>query len=60
MQRIALTVLSLVSIASAQQGGAPDATKGRGRGPQAPAVVSPELMPDRHVVFRISPRWRRP
>ncbi len=53
MKRIAVAVLSLASIASAQQGGAPDAAKGRGRGPQAPAMVSPEMMPDRHVVFRI-------
>lgn len=25
----------------------------RGRGPQGPQVISPEVMPDRHIVFRI-------
>ncbi len=27
--------------------------RGGGRGPQAPAVVSPEVLPDRHLTFRI-------
>jgi enterochelin esterase family protein len=38
----------------AQQPAAPPAQPGRGgRGPQAPAFVSPEVQPDRHVAFRI-------
>jgi enterochelin esterase-like enzyme len=32
---------------------APQAGRGGARGPQAPAVVSPEVMPDRHLAFRI-------
>jgi enterochelin esterase-like enzyme len=45
------------ALASAQdaRAGAPPAQTGRGggRGAQAPAVVSPEVMPDRHLAFRI-------
>ncbi len=44
------------SPATAQEarGAAPPAQgRGGGRGPQAPAVVSPEVMPDRRVAFRI-------
>jgi enterochelin esterase family protein len=51
----ALAVFSMVSFvpdAPAQQG-APRAGKGGGRGAQAPTVVSPEIMADRRVVFRI-------
>jgi enterochelin esterase family protein len=44
--------LSLGPLVSAQQGAAPPAAGGRGAA-QAPQVVSPELMPDRTVVFRI-------
>lgn len=60
----ALAISSVLSIAWAQSGAAPAASgapaagggpaaRGGGRGPQAPAVISPEIMPDRHVVFRI-------
>src|SRR5258708_20969593 len=39
---------------SPQPGTPPAAQPGRGgRGPQAPAFVSPEVQPDRHVTFRI-------
>jgi enterochelin esterase family protein len=47
-----VTGLSLGPLVSAQQGAAPPAAGGRG-GAQAPPVVSPEVMPDRTVVFRI-------
>lgn len=53
----ALIVLSTAGWASAQdaRAGAPPAQPGRGggRGAQAPAVVSPEVMPDRRLAFRI-------
>jgi enterochelin esterase-like enzyme len=56
--RKALLVLFLATtIAAAQQ--APEPAKrpepqaGRGRGPQVPAVVSPEVLPDHRIVFRI-------
>jgi enterochelin esterase-like enzyme len=58
--RFAVSVLFVVSTApwaSAQdaRGSAPPPAQGRGggRGPQAPAFVSPEVMPDRHLTFRI-------
>ena len=46
-----ICVFAIASIASAQQ--APSATKG-GRGPQGPAVVSPEVLADKRVVFRLN------
>ena len=59
----ALALASLVypEIASAQQQGAAPATQpttqaargGRGRGPQGPVVISPQVSEDRHVTFRI-------
>jgi enterochelin esterase-like enzyme len=56
-----LAVLALVSLAFAQQpappaAGQPPAAAGRGagRGAGGPQFVSPEVMPDRHVVFRIA------
>jgi len=53
----ALFVVSTATWASAQdaRGSAPPPSQGRGggRGPQAPAVVSPEVLPDRHLTFRI-------
>jgi enterochelin esterase family protein len=49
-----LAALTLSPLVSAQQGGTPPAQPGRGgRGPQAPAVVSPEVSADRRVTFRI-------
>ena len=53
----ALFVVSTAPWASAQEarGSAPPPPQGRGggRGAQAPAVVSPEVLPDRHLTFRI-------
>jgi enterochelin esterase-like enzyme len=57
---IALATLVYPEIAFAQQGAAP-ATQpttqpgrgGRGRGPQGPVVISPQVSEDRHVTFRI-------
>ncbi|MEO8520377.1 MAG: alpha/beta hydrolase-fold protein [Acidobacteriota bacterium] len=53
----ALVTLSTAAMAFAQEGrtGAPPAPAGRGggRGAQAPAVISPEVLPDRHITFRI-------
>ena len=51
-----LALLCVPSFAVAQdaRGAAPPAQgRGGGRGPQAPAVVSPEVMSDRRVTFRI-------
>jgi len=51
-----MALLSVPSAAIAQEarGAAPPAQgRGGGRGPQAPAVVSPEVMADRRVAFRI-------
>ena len=51
-----LAVVFMPSPATAQEarGAAPPAQgRGGGRGPQAPAVVSPEVMADRRVAFRI-------
>jgi enterochelin esterase family protein len=47
-----LAGLAVGRLVSAQQAVAPPAAGGRG-GAQAPPVVSPEVMPDRTVVFRI-------
>jgi enterochelin esterase family protein len=49
---LTLAALALGSFVSAQQAAAPPAAGGRGTA-QAPTVVSPEVMPDRTVVFRI-------
>ena len=49
----ALAIFSLGRIALAQQGGAPAAPQAGGRGAQSPAVVSPEVLADRRVIFRI-------
>ena len=53
----ALFVVSTAPWASAQEarGSAPPPPQGRGggRGAQAPAFVSPEVLPDRHLTFRI-------
>lgn len=55
MRQMIFGVLVLPVLALAQQGGAASAnSQGGGRGPQGPAVVSPELRPDGHVVFRIN------
>jgi enterochelin esterase-like enzyme len=50
-----LALLCVPSAAIAQERGAAPPAQGRGggRGPQAPAVVSPEVMADRRVTFRI-------
>ena len=50
-----LALLCVPSLAIAQERGAapPAPGRGGGRGPQAPAVVSPEVMADRRVTFRI-------
>ena len=55
---IGVSVLGVVSAAAPQQGGrdsAPPAQAGRGagRGAPAPAFVTPEVLPDRRVTFRI-------
>src|SRR5271157_6574382 len=45
---------AILLVAVAPLGGQPAAQPGRGgRGPQAPAFVSPEIATDRHVTFRI-------
>lgn len=44
-----IAVFAVIPMASAQQ---PAPGRG-GRGPQGPQVVSPEVQPDRHIVFRI-------
>ena len=53
----ALIVLSAASWAGAQEGRAgappPPAGRGGGRGAQGPVVVSPEVMADRRLAFRI-------
>jgi enterochelin esterase-like enzyme len=55
MRQMIIAALVLPVLALAQQGGAASAPpQGGGRGPQGPVVVSPELRPDRHVVFRIN------
>lgn len=48
----------LVALPLSSTGFAQDAGRGagRGRGPQGPVVVSPEVEPDRHVIFRILAR----
>ena len=54
--RIALTltaILAPVPAGLAQQAGAPPPTQA-GRGGRGPAVISPEIQPDGHVVFRIA------
>ena len=64
--RIAAMVLAASALAAAAlaQPGAPPAAgvgaapaaqagRGAGRGPQGPAVVSPEVLPDRRIAFRI-------
>ncbi len=48
-----LAIFSLLPIALAQQSGAPAAPPAGGRGAQSPAVVSPEVLADRRVIFRI-------
>ena len=55
MRQMIFGVLVLPVLALAQQGGAASApSQSGGRGAQGPVVVSPELRPDRHVVFRIN------
>ena len=44
-----LAILSLAAFAQPPEPG----RGGRGRGPQGPQVTSPEVQPDRHIVFRI-------
>ena len=54
--RIALTlaaILAPVAAGLAHQAGAPPPTQA-GRGGRGPAVMSPEIQPDGHVVFRIA------
>ena len=48
-------VMGLAGIVSAQPAAPPrgDKAPGRGRGPQGPTVVSPEVRADRTVVFRL-------
>ena len=49
-----MTRISLVALIAASALFGQPAQPGRGgRGPQGPQVVSPEVQPDRHVVFRI-------
>jgi enterochelin esterase family protein len=51
---IVLAAVLFAIPATAQEGAPAPAQPGRGgRGPQAPAFVSPEVQADRHVVFRI-------
>ena len=53
----ALVVAALAVAACAQQSANPAvgaAGSGRGRGPQAPPVISPEVTADRHVIFRLA------
>jgi hypothetical protein len=55
MRQMIIGALVLPVFALAQQGGAASAPpQGGGRGAQGAVVVSPELRPDRHVVFRIN------
>lgn len=49
---VALTVLLSASVAFPQQAAAP-AKPAAGRGPQGPRVVSPEILPDKKVTFRL-------
>jgi enterochelin esterase family protein len=51
---LALVACSLGPVASAQPGGATAATPAGGRGAQGPVIVSPEILADRRVVFRIN------
>ena len=48
-----LAIFALAPVVSAQQGAAPAAPPGRGRGEQGPAVVSPEILKDGRVIFRV-------
>lgn len=50
---MALTVLTVVLATCPLNGQPAAAPPARGRGPQGPQVVSPEIAPDRHVTFRI-------
>jgi enterochelin esterase-like enzyme len=53
---IAAALIAAFALPVASAGQPPDPA-GRGRGPTPPAFVSPEVLPDKHVVFRIlSPR----
>ncbi|HVW87273.1 MAG TPA: alpha/beta hydrolase-fold protein [Bryobacteraceae bacterium] len=47
------TLLIAVGLAGLVFGQQPPANAGRGRGPQGPVVISPEVLPDHHVTFRI-------
>src|SRR3954465_13580804 len=52
---VVLFSTATATLAQDARAGVPPAQAGRGggRGAQTPAVVSPEVMPDRHLVFRI-------
>ena len=52
LKKVLLATLSLAVLATAQAP-PPAAGGGRGRGPQIPPVVSPEVLPDHSVTFRI-------
>ncbi|HLH52637.1 MAG TPA: alpha/beta hydrolase-fold protein, partial [Verrucomicrobiae bacterium] len=52
LRTVCLALLSSVAI-SFHSSGQPAAAPARGRGPQGPQVVSPELAPDRHITFRV-------
>ena len=54
MGTLTLAACSLGPIVSAQQSGAPATPPQGGRGAQGPVVVSPEILADRRVVFRIN------
>ena len=56
LKKIVVATLSLAALAAAQAPAPPAAAPGggRGRGPQIPPVVSPEVLPDHRVTFRIA------
>lgn len=53
LKKVLLTTVSLALFAAAQAPAPAPAPGGRGRGPQGPVVVSPEVLPDHRVTFRI-------
>src|ERR1035441_6969549 len=50
---LAAFVLAAAALAQPPTPPAAPAGRGAGRGPQGPVVVSPEVMPDRRIAFRI-------
>ncbi len=53
LKKVLLTTVSVALFAAAQAPAPAPAPGGRGRGPQGPVVVSPEVLPDHRVTFRI-------